>query len=56
MNTNRIEMRVNGLKYQQKHFKYDFSDANEDYSNAYQQFLQLVYKHKNVVMATILKQ
>ena len=40
MNTNRIEVRVNGYKYPQENFKCDFSDANEDYSNAYQRFLQ----------------
>ena len=45
MNTDRIEVRVNGYKYQ---FECDFSNANEDYSNTYQRFLNLGYKHKNV--------
>ena len=33
--------------------KYDFSNINEDYSNAYQWFLQLGYKHKGVDSETI---
>ena len=48
MNTNRIEVRVNGYKYPQEDLKCDFSNTNEDYSNTFQQFLQLGDKHKNV--------
>ena len=33
--------------------KCDFSNFNEDYSNPYQRFLQLGYKHKNVDSGTI---
>ena len=47
LNTNITEVRVNGYKYPQEDFKCVFSDDNEDYSNAYQRFLQLGYKHKN---------
>jgi len=36
MNTNRIEVRLNGYKYPQEDFESDFSDINKDYSNAYQ--------------------
>ena len=32
MNTNRIEVRVNGYKYPQEDLNCDFSNANEDYS------------------------
>ena len=46
-------MRINGYKYQQEDFKCDFSGADEDYSNAYQRFLQLGYKHKDVNSGTI---
>ena len=53
MNINRIEMTVNGYEYPQEYFKCDFSEAKEDYSNAYQRYLQLGYKHKNVGSGTI---
>ena len=54
-NTERIEVRVNGYKYPQEDFKCDFSDANEDYSNTYQQFLQLGYKSKNADCGSIVR-
>ena len=54
MNTNRIEVRVNGYKYPQGTFKWDFSDANQDYFNAYQRFFRLGYKHKYVDNGTII--
>ena len=50
MNTNKIEVRVNGYKYPQEDFKCDFSDANKDYSNAYQRFLQLDIKIKKFMV------
>ena len=53
MNTNRIEVRVNGYKHPQEDKQYDFSNANESYSNAYQRFLQLGCKHKNLDNRTI---
>ena len=52
MNIYRIEVRLNGYKYLRGDFKWDFSDANEDYSNAYQQFLQIGYKHKNAYVVS----
>ena len=39
MNTGRMEVRVNG--YPQEDLNCDFINANDDYSNAYQRFLQL---------------
>jgi len=53
MNIKRIEVRVNGYKYPQEDSKCDFSDGKEQYSNAYQQFLQVGYKHINVHIRTI---
>ena len=35
INTNRIEVRVNGYKCPQEDFKCDISEANEIYPNAY---------------------
>ena len=53
MNIEKIEVRVNGYKYPQEELKCDFSNDNEDYSNAYQRFLHLGYKHRNVDSGTI---
>ena len=39
--------------YPQEDSRCDFSDANEDYSNAYQRFLQLGYKRKNIDSETM---
>ena len=50
MNTIRIEERINVYNYPEEDFQFDFSDANEDYSNGYQQFLQLGYKHKMLIV------
>ena len=48
-------MRVNGYKYPQEDLESDFSNANEDYSNAYQRLLKLGKENKNVDIGTIEK-
>ena len=53
INMNGVEVRVNGYKYPQADLKCDFSKNTEDYSDAYQRFLHLGYKYRNIDGGTV---
>ena len=45
---------MNGNKYPKEDSKRDFSENNEDYSDAYPRFLHLGYKYRSVDSRTII--